>query len=66
MKEKYTKKQIEELYNCEIEKVDGYYVAVEQGKKQIFSDAMGWTLDELHENIREQIIEEVDSALFEE
>lgn len=66
MKNKYTKKQLEELYNCEIFKDTGYdsdlkyWVAqglpfTENGEDSLFTYADGWNLDELHENIREEI-----------
>ena len=63
MKEHYSKKQLEEIYNCEIFKDFGfddshlYWVAnglpIEGTDECIFDYADGWTLDELHENIRE-------------
>ena len=59
MKEKYTKKQIEEIYNCKVNKTEeGFYTAVgksdETGNKW-FGYADGWTLDELHDDIRESL-----------
>lgn len=66
MKEHYTKKQLEELYNCTIFKDTGFddshqfWTAhgreVEPYEEPIFTYADGWTLDELHENIRQEII----------
>lgn len=66
MKNKYSKKQLEELYNCEIFKDTGFdsctkfLVAqglpfTEDGEDSLFTYADGWDLDELHENIREAI-----------
>ena len=66
MKNKYSKKQLEELYNCEIFKDTGFdsctkfWVAqglpfTEDGEDSLFTYADGWDLDELHENIREAI-----------
>lgn len=66
MKNKYTKKQLEELYNCTIFKDTGfdsnlkYWVAqglpfTEDGEDSLFTHADGGDLDELHENIREAI-----------
>ena len=62
----YTKKQLEELYNCEIIKDTGFddshtfWVArglpLDGYDEPIFSDASGFTLDELHEEIRNNII----------
>ena len=46
MKNKYSKKQLEELYNCEIFK---------DTEDILFTYADGWDLNELHENIREEI-----------
>lgn len=68
MKNKYSKKQLEELYNCEIFKDTGFdsdlkfWVAqglpfTENGEDFLFTYADGWDLDELHENIREAIRE---------
>ena len=70
MKEHYSKKQLEELYNCDIFKDNGFddshqfWVAhgqelTEGGEDELFIYADGWTLDELHENIREAIYERV-------
>ena len=62
MKEKYSKKQLEEIYNCEINKELGvdnqlYWVAkglpIKEAKGSLFARADGLTLDELHKNIRE-------------
>lgn len=74
MENKYTKKQLEELYNCEIFKDTesgdtGYQMWVAYGKSiddqdekfKLFSYASGFTLDELHNEIRECIVNE---ALF--
>ncbi len=66
MKNKYSKKQLEELYNCKIFKDSGtdeehlFWIAqglpfTENGEDNLFTSAMGWDLDELHENIREEI-----------
>ena len=66
MHNKYSKKQLEELYNCEIFKDFGFddshlfWVAqglplTEGGEDWLFVHADGWDLDELHENIREEI-----------
>ena len=75
MKNKYSKKQLEELYNCKIFKAvtcneDAYtfWTAeglpfTEGGEDKLFSFADGWTLDELHEDIREEIRES--SIVFE-
>ena len=60
------KKQLEELYNCEIFKDTGFdsctkfWVAqglpfTEDGEDILFTYADGWDLNELHENIREEI-----------
>lgn len=68
MKNKYTKKQLEELYNCEIFKDSDFdsnllfWTAhglpfTEDGEDNLFTYADGWDLDELHENIREAIRE---------
>ena len=70
MKNKYSKKQLEELYNCEIFKDTGFdsdlkfWVAqglpfAEDWEDNLFTYADGWDLDELHENIREAIRESV-------
>lgn len=59
MKCKYTKKQLEEIYNCKISKTDeGLYVAdglPDNTGNKIFGYADGWNLDELHESIREDL-----------
>lgn len=68
LKNKYSKKQLEELYNCDIFKDSGFddshlfWVAqglpfTEDGEDNLFEYADGWDLDELHENIREAIRE---------
>lgn len=68
MQNKYSKKQLEELYNCDIFKDFGFddghlfWVAqglsfTEDGDDYLFIYADGWTLDELHENIRKAILE---------
>lgn len=69
MQNKYSKKQLEELYNCDIFKDfegndDGYLFWVaqglpftEDGDDFLFTYADGDNLDELHENIREAIRE---------
>lgn len=68
MKNKYSRKQLEELYNCSISKDSGFddehlfWVAqglpiTENGEDNLFTYADGWNLDELHENIREAIRE---------
>lgn len=69
MENKYSKKQLEELYNCDIFKDcagldDGYLYWVaqglpltENGDNSLFIYADGDNLDELHENIREAIRE---------
>ncbi|MGF0147662.1 hypothetical protein ACQRDF_09620 [Lachnospiraceae bacterium SGI.054] len=70
MKNKYSKKQLEELYNCEIFKDTGFdsdlkfWVTqglpfTEDWEDNLFTYADGWDLDELHENIREAIRESV-------
>ena len=70
MKNKYSKKQLEELYNCEIFKDTGFdsdlkflvaqgLTFTEDGEDNLFTYADGWDLDELHENIREAIRESV-------
>ncbi len=64
MKNKYSKKQLEELYNCKIfrEADEEFWIWIaqglpftENGKDNLFTSAMGWDLDELHEHIREEI-----------
>jgi ATP-dependent Lon protease len=68
LQNKYSKKQLEELYNCDIFKDSGFddshlfWVAqglpfTEDGDDCLFVHADGWDLDELHENIREAIRE---------
>lgn len=68
MHNKYSKKQLEELYNCKIDKDFGFddghlfWVArglpfTENGEDFLFTYADGWDLGELHENIREAIRE---------
>lgn len=68
LQNKYSKKQLEELYNCDIFKDFGFddshlfLVAqglpfTEDGDDCLFVHADGWDLDELHENIREAIRE---------
>ena len=68
LQNKYSKKQLEELYNCSIFKDsvfdDGhlFWVAqglpfTENGDDCLFLYANGWDLDELHEDIREAIRE---------
>lgn len=70
MQNKYSKKQLEELYNCSISKDSGFddshlfWVAqglpfTENGEDKLFAYADGWDLDELHENIRTEIRENV-------
>ena len=70
MKNKYSKKQLEELYNCTIFMDTGFdsdlkfWVAyglpfTEDGEDKLFTHADGWDLDELHENIRTEIRENV-------
>ena len=62
MQNKYSKKQIEELYNCDIFKDSDLGLWVAQGLQFtedeegcIFVHASGQDLDELHENIRKKI-----------
>lgn len=69
MQNKYSRKQLEELYNCKIFKTttcneDNYVFwtaeglpFTENGEDRLFSFADGWDLNELHENIREEIRE---------
>lgn len=68
MQNKYSKKQLEELYNCEIFKDSGFdnshlfWIAhglplTEDGEDILFTYADGWDLNELHESIREAIRE---------
>lgn len=66
MQQKYSKKQLEELYHCTIFKDNGFddnhqfWTAhgqpLEDYDEPIIEYADGWTLDELHENIRREII----------
>ena len=69
MKNKYSKKQLEELYNCNIFKDFGFddshlfWVAqglplTEGGDDCLFTYADGWDLNELHKNIRNAILEQ--------
>lgn len=63
----YSKKQLEEIYNCEIFKDFGFdsgllfWTAhgrqIEGTDECLFDYADGWTLDELHENIREAMFD---------
>ena len=62
MQNKYSKKQIEELYNCDIFKDSelGLWVAqrlqfTEDEEDCLFVHISGQDLDELHENIRKKI-----------
>ena len=62
MKNKYSKKQLEELYNCEIFKDSelGLWVAqavqfTDDEADCFFVQASGHDVDELHENIRKKI-----------
>lgn len=64
MEQHYTKKQLEELYNCEIFKdsiEEGSFLVAyglplnKESDDNLFSQASGFTLDELHEDIREQV-----------
>ena len=67
MEQHYSKKQLEELYNCQIFKDagfdDNHQFWTAHGEpldkqldgSELFIYADGWTLDELHENIREEI-----------
>lgn len=69
MQNKYSRKQLEELYNCKIFKTttcdeDNYVFwaaqglpFTENGEDKLFGDACGWDLDELHEDIRNAIRE---------
>ena len=73
---KYTKKQLEELYMCSINTDSGfdnpskYLVAlgnpINENGDVLFEYADGWTLAELHDNIRKRIKYEVLSKLFED
>ena len=69
MEQKYSKKQLEELYNCTIFKDTGFddshqfWTAhgnplYEDSDNVLFTYADGWDLKELHENIREAIMNE--------
>ena len=75
MKNKYSKKQLEELYNCEIFKDTGFdsctkfWVAqglpfTEDGEDILFTYADGWDLNELHENIREEIRKKLEAVEY--
>ena len=62
MQNKYSKKQLEELYNCDIFKDSDLGLWVAQGvqftddeEDCLFVHASGQDLDELHENIRKKI-----------
>lgn len=62
MQNKYSKKQLEEIYNCDIFKDSelGLWVAqrlqfTEDEEDYLFVHASGQDLDELHENIRRKI-----------
>ena len=67
MQNKYSKKQLEELYHCQIFKDTGFDdshqfwtahgepVDKNIDSSELFTYADGWDLDELHENIREEI-----------
>ena len=62
MQNKYSKKQIEELYNCDIFKDSDLNLWVAQavqftddGEDCFFVQASGHDVDELHENIRKKI-----------
>ena len=66
MEQKYSKKQLEELYHCNIFKdyagFDGGHLSwcakgLPVGDKEppLFNFACAWNLDELHEDIRECI-----------
>ena len=72
MKCNYSKKQLEELYNCEIYKQwwhdgDSPFMWVAHGEpidtniddSTLFKLASGYTLQELHEDIRAQILEKI-------
>ena len=64
---KYSKKQLEELYHCNISKDNGfddshlfyiaYGICLSDKEESLFDYADGWTLDELHENIRDSIFD---------
>ena len=76
MNNKYTKKQLEELYMCSIDSDSGfdnpskYLVAlgnpINENGDVLFEYADGWTLSELHDNIRKRIKYELLSELFED
>lgn len=68
MQNKYSKKQLEELYNCDVSKIQVLMIVIcfwwhrayrlqKMGDDCLFVHANGWDLDELHENIREAIRE---------
>lgn len=69
MNQKYTKKQLEELYMCSISSDSGfdsstkYLVAlgnpINDNGDMLFEYADGWTLAELHDNIRKRIKHEL-------
>ena len=69
MEQHYTRKQLEELYNCTIFKDSGFDsglkfwtahgTPLKGSTESLFDYADGWTLDELHENIRERIMERI-------
>lgn len=69
MEQKYSKKQLEELYNCTIFKDTGFDSSSQfwtahgnpvdkDGDIVLFTYADGWDLKELHENIRKAIMNE--------
>jgi len=72
----YTKKQLEELYMCSIHSDNGfdssakYLVAlgnpINENGDVLFEYADGWTLANLHNNIRKRIKHELLSDLFED
>lgn len=75
MENKYSKKQLEELYNCEIFKDTGFdsctkfWVAqglpfTEDGEDILFTYADGWDLNELHENIRKEIRKKLEAVEY--
>lgn len=73
---KYTKKQLEELYMCSISSDSGfdsstkYLVAlgnpINEDGDVLFEYADGWTIAELHDNIRKRIKHELLRELFED
>lgn len=73
---KYTKKQLEELYVCSINTDSGfdnpskYLVAlgnpINENGDVLFEYADGWTIAELHNNIRNRIKYELLSKIFED